>query len=235
MCCVRLCPGENALRCPTSSVSAWRRSRGEAWRRWEYTVCQGWPLIFRPWRPPLIPVSSRWMRFRLFTGSTSFYKRTELFIFSFFILQSDDFVDVNYQIDVLANFLCHLHVFADNYLHVLWRGGTLVDTVTAKRHRNGCLYQKSPILSSSFLIASLQSSLSSRLPPADNKDVSVMMSEMDVNAIAGTLKLYFRELPEPLFTDELYPSFAGGISKTPQRASNWFNYQFRQLIETFVT
>ncbi|KAG5840734.1 hypothetical protein ANANG_G00191820 [Anguilla anguilla] len=47
---------------------------------------------------------------------------------------------------------------------------------------------------------------------ANNKDVSVMMSEMDVNAIAGTLKLYFRELPEPLFTDELYPSFAGGIA-----------------------
>ncbi|XP_015221791.2 breakpoint cluster region protein isoform X1 [Lepisosteus oculatus] len=47
---------------------------------------------------------------------------------------------------------------------------------------------------------------------ANNKDVSVMMSEMDVNAIAGTLKLYFRELPEPLFTDELYPNFAGGIA-----------------------
>lgn len=41
----------------------------------------------------------------------------------------------------------------------------------------------------------------------------MMMSEMDVNAIAGTLKLYFRELPEPLFTDDLYPNFAGGISK----------------------
>uniref|UniRef100_A0A2K6KEK6 BCR activator of RhoGEF and GTPase n=1 Tax=Rhinopithecus bieti TaxID=61621 RepID=A0A2K6KEK6_RHIBE len=46
----------------------------------------------------------------------------------------------------------------------------------------------------------------------DNKDVSVMMSEMDVNAIAGTLKLYFRELPEPLFTDEFYPNFAEGIA-----------------------
>ncbi|XP_029427879.1 breakpoint cluster region protein [Rhinatrema bivittatum] len=46
----------------------------------------------------------------------------------------------------------------------------------------------------------------------NNKDVSVMMSEMDVNAIAGTLKLYFRELPEPLFTDELYPNFAEGIA-----------------------
>ena len=51
-------------------------------------------------------------------------------------------------------------------------------------------------------------------PTTDNKDVSVMMSEMDVNAIAGTLKLYFRELPEPLFTDDLYPNFAGGISKS---------------------
>ncbi|KAM9394485.1 breakpoint cluster region protein isoform 2-T2 [Pholidichthys leucotaenia] len=47
---------------------------------------------------------------------------------------------------------------------------------------------------------------------SNNKDVSVMMGEMDVNAIAGTLKLYFRELPEPLFTDELYPNFAGGIA-----------------------
>lgn len=50
---------------------------------------------------------------------------------------------------------------------------------------------------------------------ADNKDVSLMMREMDVNAIAGTLKLYFRELPEPLFTDELYPNFAGGIGQSP--------------------
>uniref|UniRef100_A0A8C0K2L4 BCR activator of RhoGEF and GTPase n=1 Tax=Canis lupus dingo TaxID=286419 RepID=A0A8C0K2L4_CANLU len=47
----------------------------------------------------------------------------------------------------------------------------------------------------------------------NNKDVSVMMSEMDVNAIAGTLKLYFRELPEPLFTDEFYPNFAEGIGE----------------------
>lgn len=54
-------------------------------------------------------------------------------------------------------------------------------------------------------------SISTLLP--DNKDVSVMMSEMDVNAIAGTLKLYFRELPEPLFTDEFYPNFAEGIGE----------------------
>ncbi|XP_057686965.1 PH_BCR_vertebrate and RhoGAP_Bcr domain-containing protein isoform X1 [Corythoichthys intestinalis] len=47
---------------------------------------------------------------------------------------------------------------------------------------------------------------------SNNKDVSVFMRDMDVNAIAGTLKLYFRELPEPLFTDELYPNFSGGIA-----------------------
>nr|XP_011768930.1 LOW QUALITY PROTEIN: breakpoint cluster region protein [Macaca nemestrina] len=46
----------------------------------------------------------------------------------------------------------------------------------------------------------------------NNKDVSVMMSEMDVNAIAGTLKLYYRELPDPSFTDEFYPNFAEGIA-----------------------
>ncbi|XP_011894090.1 PREDICTED: breakpoint cluster region protein-like isoform X2 [Cercocebus atys] len=46
----------------------------------------------------------------------------------------------------------------------------------------------------------------------NNKDVSVMTSEMDVNAIAGTLKLYFRELMEPLFTDEFYPNFTEGIA-----------------------
>ncbi|XP_063478769.1 breakpoint cluster region protein-like [Symphalangus syndactylus] len=41
-----------------------------------------------------------------------------------------------------------------------------------------------------------------------------MMSEMDVNAITGTLKLYFHELPEPLFTDEFYPNFAEGIGSS---------------------
>lgn len=71
-------------------------------------------------------------------------------------------------------------------------------------------------------LRSVLSSCCSRLSPADNKDVSVMMSEMDVNAIAGTLKLYFRELPEPLFTDELYPNFAGGISKSSNAANDQF-------------
>ncbi|CAF98496.1 unnamed protein product, partial [Tetraodon nigroviridis] len=37
----------------------------------------------------------------------------------------------------------------------------------------------------------------------NTKDILVMLSDMDINAIAGTLKLYFRELPEPLLTDRL--------------------------------
>lgn len=41
-----------------------------------------------------------------------------------------------------------------------------------------------------------------------------MLSDMDINAIAGTLKLYFRELPEPLLTDRLYPAFMEGIGVT---------------------
>uniref|UniRef100_A0A8C9VMA2 BCR activator of RhoGEF and GTPase n=1 Tax=Scleropages formosus TaxID=113540 RepID=A0A8C9VMA2_SCLFO len=65
---------------------------------------------------------------------------------------------------------------------------------------------------------------------ANDKDVSVMMSEMDVNAIAGTLKLYFRELPEPLFTDELYPSFAGGIGQQDPRQPHVAHQHGGQLV-----
>ncbi|KAJ8403868.1 hypothetical protein AAFF_G00347360 [Aldrovandia affinis] len=44
------------------------------------------------------------------------------------------------------------------------------------------------------------------------KDFSAMLSNMDINAIAGTLKLYFRELPEALLTDRLYLDFLEGIA-----------------------
>lgn len=35
----------------------------------------------------------------------------------------------------------------------------------------------------------------------------------DVNAVAGALKLYFRELPEPLMTNSLYPAFLAAANK----------------------
>lgn len=58
-------------------------------------------------------------------------------------------------------------------------------------------------------------------PPTDNKDILLMLSDMDINAIAGTLKLYFRELPEPLLTDRLYPAFMEGIGEQRQGSEGW--------------
>ncbi|KAJ8280176.1 hypothetical protein GJAV_G00051450 [Gymnothorax javanicus] len=43
-------------------------------------------------------------------------------------------------------------------------------------------------------------------------DFPVMLSDVDINAIAGTLKLYLRELPEALLTDRLYLPFLEGIA-----------------------
>jgi len=37
--------------------------------------------------------------------------------------------------------------------------------------------------------------------------------DTDIHAVAGLLKRYFRELPDPLFTDELYMSFVHGLGK----------------------
>ncbi|KAK2093052.1 hypothetical protein P7K49_029581, partial [Saguinus oedipus] len=48
----------------------------------------------------------------------------------------------------------------------------------------------------------------------DDRDVSMMMSEMDVHAITDRLKLYFHELPEPLFTDEFYPTSMRALVST---------------------
>uniref|UniRef100_A0A8C6NQP3 ABR activator of RhoGEF and GTPase n=1 Tax=Nothobranchius furzeri TaxID=105023 RepID=A0A8C6NQP3_NOTFU len=63
----------------------------------------------------------------------------------------------------------------------------------------------------------------------NTKDILVMLSDMDINAIAGTLKLYFRELPEPLLTDRLYPAFMEGIGATsqPTRAQEEGRFQAR--------
>ena len=36
---------------------------------------------------------------------------------------------------------------------------------------------------------------------------SAQAEEADIHTITGVLKLYFRELPEPLFTDSAYQSF----------------------------
>jgi hypothetical protein len=47
----------------------------------------------------------------------------------------------------------------------------------------------------------------------DNVAANVQAEEADIHAITGVLKLYFRELPEPLFTDDHYQSFIQTIRK----------------------
>lgn len=42
--------------------------------------------------------------------------------------------------------------------------------------------------------------------------------ETDIHAVAGLLKRYFRELPDPLFTDDLYMSFVQALGEY------WFYY-----------
>ncbi|XP_015277547.1 PREDICTED: active breakpoint cluster region-related protein isoform X2 [Gekko japonicus] len=65
---------------------------------------------------------------------------------------------------------------------------------------------------------------------SNNKDTLVMLSDMDINAIAGTLKLYFRELPEPLLTDRLYPAFMQGIALSdPSAKENCMMHLLRSL------
>jgi len=43
-----------------------------------------------------------------------------------------------------------------------------------------------------------------------------LLPEVDINAVTGALKLYFRELPEALITDALYPNVIDAYSKCNQ-------------------
>jgi hypothetical protein len=45
----------------------------------------------------------------------------------------------------------------------------------------------------------------------DSQEALVYISEADIHAVAGTLKQYFRELPDPLFTANLYPEFTQAL------------------------
>lgn len=48
---------------------------------------------------------------------------------------------------------------------------------------------------------------------SDTNTAIQLAKEMDVNVVTGLLKLYFRELPEALFTDALYSGFVKGMSE----------------------
>lgn len=47
----------------------------------------------------------------------------------------------------------------------------------------------------------------------DSQSALVQVAEADIHAVAGLLKMYLRDLPEPLFTDECYPKFVEASCK----------------------
>ncbi|XP_030847640.1 active breakpoint cluster region-related protein isoform X2 [Strongylocentrotus purpuratus] len=50
--------------------------------------------------------------------------------------------------------------------------------------------------------------------PNDRRNITAMLKQSDIHAVAGLLKSYLRELPEPLFTHVLYPQFVDGLQLT---------------------
>uniref|UniRef100_A0A671YFZ0 ABR activator of RhoGEF and GTPase n=1 Tax=Sparus aurata TaxID=8175 RepID=A0A671YFZ0_SPAAU len=73
----------------------------------------------------------------------------------------------------------------------------------------------------------------------NTKDILMMLSDMDINAIAGTLKLYFRELPEPLLTDQMRASELKISLSDPAAKENCMMHLLRSLpdpnLMTFLT
>ena len=53
--------------------------------------------------------------------------------------------------------------------------------------------------------------------------------ETDIHAVAGLLKRYFRELPDPLFTDELYMSFVHGLGESSMIVYIAFDVQIHYI------
>ncbi|GAB6030324.1 hypothetical protein CHUAL_005992 [Chamberlinius hualienensis] len=51
-------------------------------------------------------------------------------------------------------------------------------------------------------------------------DAEQMVKEVDIHSVTGVLKLYLRELPEGLFTDELYPKFIEAFSLSDGEAKS---------------
>lgn len=52
------------------------------------------------------------------------------------------------------------------------------------------------------------------LPGSDLREAVTRLRIAEVNAVSGVLKLYFRELPEPLIPTELFQSLARTLGKT---------------------
>ncbi|XP_071501100.1 active breakpoint cluster region-related protein-like [Diadema antillarum] len=66
----------------------------------------------------------------------------------------------------------------------------------------------------------------------DRRNVATMLKQSDIHAVAGLLKAYLRELPEPLFTHALYPKFVEGLQLTDQSAKKrCFLSLLKQVVE----
>lgn len=53
---------------------------------------------------------------------------------------------------------------------------------------------------------------------ADAYEAEQLLKDVDIHSVTGILKLYLRELPEALFTDEFYPQFFEAFN-SPDRDS----------------
>ena len=48
----------------------------------------------------------------------------------------------------------------------------------------------------------------------DSYEAEQLLKEVDIHSVTGILKLYLRELPEALFTDQLYPQLLEAFNQS---------------------
>lgn len=56
---------------------------------------------------------------------------------------------------------------------------------------------------------------------SDLREAVTRLRSAEVNAVSGVLKLYFRELPEPLIPTELFQSLARMLGKADKLATEY--------------
>ncbi|XP_041456551.1 active breakpoint cluster region-related protein-like isoform X3 [Lytechinus variegatus] len=67
---------------------------------------------------------------------------------------------------------------------------------------------------------------------SDRRNIASMLKQSDIHAVAGLLKAYLRELPEPLFTHALYPQFVDGLQLTdPVAKKKCFMSLLKSVVE----
>ena len=70
-----------------------------------------------------------------------------------------------------------------------------------------------------YRISGVKSKVQS-LKDAYNKGIHVYLQEYEPNVVAGLLKQFLRDLPEPVLTHELLPKFE-------QASSKWFSFRLK--------